>query len=61
MRCRTLTACVVIVKPVGDEMELDDSRAGVVGICEVTQTFQGTPVLYRMSLPEWLGSLARLS
>jgi putative ABC transport system permease protein len=31
---------------VGDELELDDNRAVVVGICEVTQTFQATPVIY---------------
>ena len=31
---------------VGDELELDDNRAVVVGICEVTQTFQANPVIY---------------
>jgi putative ABC transport system permease protein len=31
---------------VGDELELDDHRAVVVGICEVTKTFQANPVIY---------------
>jgi putative ABC transport system permease protein len=31
---------------VGDELELDDNRAVVVGICEVTKTFQANPVIY---------------
>ncbi|MEI9998605.1 MAG: ABC transporter permease [Verrucomicrobiota bacterium] len=31
---------------VGDEMELNDNRAVVVGICRVTQTFQANPVIY---------------
>jgi putative ABC transport system permease protein len=31
---------------IGDELELDDNRAVVVGICEVTQTFQANPVIY---------------
>jgi putative ABC transport system permease protein len=31
---------------VGDEMEINDNRAVVVGICNVTQTFQANPVIY---------------
>jgi putative ABC transport system permease protein len=31
---------------IGDEMELNDNRAVVVGICEVTITFQANPVIY---------------
>jgi putative ABC transport system permease protein len=31
---------------IGDEMELNDNRAVVVGICQVTQTFQANPVIY---------------
>jgi putative ABC transport system permease protein len=31
---------------VGDELELNDNRAVVVGICRVTQTFQANPVIY---------------
>lgn len=31
---------------IGDEMELNDNRAVVVGICEVTRTFQANPVIY---------------
>jgi putative ABC transport system permease protein len=31
---------------IGDEIELNDNRAVVVGICEVTQTFQANPVIY---------------
>ena len=31
---------------VGDEMEINDNRSVVVGICKVTQTFQANPVIY---------------
>jgi len=31
---------------VGDELELNDRRAKVVGICDVTRTFQSQPLLY---------------
>lgn len=31
---------------VGDTMELNDNRAVVVGICEVSRTFQSQPVIY---------------
>jgi putative ABC transport system permease protein len=31
---------------VGDEIELNDRRARVVGICEVTRTFRSEPVVY---------------
>jgi putative ABC transport system permease protein len=31
---------------VGDEIELNDHRARVVGICEVTRTFRSDPVIY---------------
>lgn len=31
---------------VGDTLELNDHRVYVVGICEVTQTFQANPVIY---------------
>ena len=31
---------------VGDIMELDDNRAYVCGICQVSRTFQSQPVLY---------------
>lgn len=31
---------------VGDEIELNDRRATVVGICKVTQTFRSEPVIY---------------
>jgi putative ABC transport system permease protein len=31
---------------VGDTMELNDNRAYVVGICEVSRTFQSQPVIY---------------
>jgi len=31
---------------VGDELELNDNRVIVVGICRVTQTFQNNPVIY---------------
>ena len=31
---------------VGDELELNDNRAVVVGICRVTATFQANPVIY---------------
>lgn len=31
---------------IGDELELNDHRAVVVGICRVTQTFQANPVIY---------------
>jgi len=31
---------------VGDEMELNDNRAVVVGICSVSRTFQSQPVVY---------------
>jgi putative ABC transport system permease protein len=31
---------------IGDPLELNDNRAVVVGICEVTQTFQANPVIY---------------
>lgn len=31
---------------VGDELELNDRRAKVVGICRVTRTFQSQPLLY---------------
>jgi putative ABC transport system permease protein len=31
---------------VGDEMELNDNRAVVVGICSVSRTFQSQPVIY---------------
>jgi len=31
---------------VGDVLELNDNRAEVVGICDVTRTFQSQPVLY---------------
>lgn len=31
---------------VGDRMELNDNRAYVVGICEVSRTFQSQPVIY---------------
>ena len=31
---------------VGDTLELNDHRAVVVGICQVTQTFQSNPVIY---------------
>ncbi len=30
----------------GDEMEINDNRSVVVGICKVTQTFQANPVIY---------------
>ena len=31
---------------VGEEMEINDNRCVVVGICKVTQTFQANPVIY---------------
>ena len=31
---------------VGEQLELNDSRATVVGICDVTRTFQSQPVIY---------------
>lgn len=31
---------------IGDQMELNDNRVVVVGICHVTQTFQANPVIY---------------
>ncbi len=31
---------------VGDQLELNDQRANVVGICDVTRTFQAQPVIY---------------
>lgn len=31
---------------VGDRLEVNDNRAVVVGICEVTRTFQSQPVIY---------------
>ncbi len=31
---------------IGDEMELNDNRSVVVGICRVTRTFQANPVIY---------------
>ena len=31
---------------IGDEIELNDNRAVVVGICRVTRTFQANPVVY---------------
>jgi putative ABC transport system permease protein len=31
---------------IGDTLEQNDNRAVVVGICEVTQTFQANPVIY---------------
>ena len=31
---------------VGDEMELNDNRVVVVGICKVSRTFQSQPVVY---------------
>jgi putative ABC transport system permease protein len=31
---------------VGDSLELNDHRAIVVGICQITQTFQANPVIY---------------
>ena len=31
---------------VGDEMEINDNTSVVVGICNVTQTFQANPVIY---------------
>lgn len=31
---------------VGDELELNDRRAVVVGICDVTRTFQSQPLIY---------------
>lgn len=31
---------------IGDEMEINDNRSVVVGICKVTQTFQANPVIY---------------
>ncbi len=31
---------------VGDEIELNDKRAVVVGICEITRTFRSEPVVY---------------
>jgi putative ABC transport system permease protein len=31
---------------IGDSVELNDNRAVVVGICQVTQTFQSNPVIY---------------
>ena len=31
---------------VGDEMEINDNRSVVTGICKVTQTFQSNPVIY---------------
>ena len=31
---------------VGDEIELNDQRARIVGICEVTRTFRSDPVIY---------------
>ena len=31
---------------VGDTLELNDHRAVVVGICQITQTFQSNPVIY---------------
>ena len=31
---------------IGDTMELNDNRSVVVGICQVTQTFQANPVIY---------------
>jgi len=31
---------------IGDEIELNDRRARVVGICEVTRTFRSEPVIY---------------
>lgn len=36
----------VVPLKVGDEMELNDNRAVVIGICEVTLTFQANPVIY---------------
>ena len=31
---------------VGEQLELNDSSATVVGICDVTRTFQSQPVIY---------------
>jgi putative ABC transport system permease protein len=31
---------------VGDQIELNDQRANVIGICDVTRTFQEQPVIY---------------
>ena len=31
---------------IGDNLELNDNRCVVVGICRVTQTFQNNPVIY---------------
>jgi len=31
---------------IGDSVELNDNRAVVVGICQITQTFQSNPVIY---------------
>jgi putative ABC transport system permease protein len=31
---------------IGEQLELNDSRATVVGICDVTRTFQSQPVIY---------------
>lgn len=31
---------------IGDQLELNDERATVVGICDVTRTFQSQPVIY---------------
>ncbi len=33
---------------IGDRMELNDNRAVVVGICEVSRTFQSQPVIYTL-------------
>lgn len=36
----------IVPLKVGDELELNDHRAVVVGICQVTRTFQSQPVIY---------------
>src|SRR5262249_8960925 len=37
---------VKIPLKVGDRMELNDHKASVVGICQVSRTFQSQPVIY---------------
>ncbi|HAL45119.1 MAG: ABC transporter permease [Planctomycetes bacterium GWF2_42_9] len=43
---RVLPDGTKIPMKVGDRMELNDHRAVVVGICDVTRTFQSQPVVY---------------
>jgi putative ABC transport system permease protein len=43
---KILTGGSRVALRIGDELELNDNRAVVVGICEVTQTFQANPVIY---------------